>query len=244
MNIKSYAAKTDQGPYLQHNEDDLAVDLINNFFLVADGFGGHGVGDKATELVKSKIMLFFNKIGSDPDSTLPFYFSAKHLLESNALVNAFMSAHEVLKKEQSSKEMDKRGGCSVMAAALSEHLLSIVSTGNCLGILLRRGDIHPLVIPDSREKYSRDSLFRHFYTCPMSGFGLFDDLHYQVIESKVFAGDTFLFLTDGVYSRLNLKEIRQKLDKNIPDLEKIDELFNLANDRGNSDNQTALILNF
>ena len=47
IKLKSYSARTDSGPFLQVNEDDHDVDLINNLFLIFDGFGGSNVGDKA-----------------------------------------------------------------------------------------------------------------------------------------------------------------------------------------------------
>ena len=54
-----------------------------------------------------------------------------------------------------------------------------------------------------------------------------------------------ILLTDGVYARLLESEIKEILEKNLDsELEMINELFELSNDRGNLDNQSALVLQF
>ena len=73
ISLKSYSAFSEQGPYLQVNEDAVEVDLINHLFLLLDGFGGSSVGDKAVQFVKDTVKKFYTKVGGDPDSTLPFY---------------------------------------------------------------------------------------------------------------------------------------------------------------------------
>ena len=242
--LKSYAAKTDQGPYLQVNEDDQSVDLANKVYLVFDGFGGSNIGDKAVEEVKNNVHSLYTNLGGDPDSTLPFYYSHKYLLEGNALINAMYYAHENLKEKNASKEMSQRGGVAGICACQADNILTLVGTGNCLGLLYRKGEIETVISPDNYEYYSTDSYYEHFYSAPMSGFGLFDELHYTAREVKIFSDDVFLLLTDGIYTRLSRQEIKHILDKKISDLEKVDSLFRFANDRGNRDNQTCLLLHY
>ena len=45
MNLKTFSAESSPGPFLQVNEDAYDFDLINEVFLLLDGFGGSGVGD-------------------------------------------------------------------------------------------------------------------------------------------------------------------------------------------------------
>ena len=109
IELKRYSAKTDQGPFLNVNEDDVDVDIINKLYLLFDGFGGAGIGDESVKIVRDNIKSFYLKFGSDPDSTFPFYYSPKYLLEGNALVNAINYSHDILKKHNKSKEMSDRG---------------------------------------------------------------------------------------------------------------------------------------
>ena len=93
IELKSYAMLSHQGPYLNVNEDTAEADIVNNMFLVIDGFGGAGIGDEVALLVKDILKKAYKKISVDPDSTLPFYYSHKYLLEANALINALFNAH-------------------------------------------------------------------------------------------------------------------------------------------------------
>jgi len=245
IKLSSYAAKSHQGPYLQINEDGHEVDLVNNLFMVFDGFGGSSVGDNAVNLVKDTIKKFYTKIGGDPESTLPFYYSHRYLIEGNALINAMEYAHFLLKKENKSKDMNDKGGVSAIIAAQSENIITIASTGNCIGFLYSKGKFEVVSNPDNFELISGDHFEKHFKTAPSTAFGLFDELQIKVNELRISKGDRLIFLTDGVYARVKNEEIRDIIQRDgAHHTERIDELFDLSNNRGNLDNQTALILNF
>ena len=70
-----------------------------------------------------------------------------------------------------------------------------------------RSIIEKLFIEDSFRLIADDDFGRHFRTMPMSGFGLFQDFHYQLRELKVLEGDALILLTDGVYSHLKEEEL-------------------------------------
>jgi serine/threonine protein phosphatase PrpC len=245
IELKSYGMNSHQGPHLNLNEDFVEVDLVNNLFMVIDGFGGSNIGDKSALMIRDTLKRSYTKIANDPDSTLPFFFSHKYLIEGNALINALHVAHQNISRENESKSMNNRGGGSVLSAAMAENILTLVSTGNCGAYLYRKGHLTCEILPDSLRSLSRDRFSSYLHTVPMSGVGLFEDLHYQVKELKISVGDIVILLTDGVYARLEESEIKYTVEKNLEsELEIIKELFKLANDRGNLDNQTALILQF
>ncbi len=241
--LKSYSAKTHQGPLLQVNEDDYDVDLRNQLFFLMDGFGGAGVGDKAVGMVKSQLKNFYTKIALDPESTLPFFFSPRYLIEGNALINSLKSAHQTLKNENAEKDMSSRGGVSLVAVAASESLLTLVSVGNCASYLYRQGHLELLTYPDCLKPLS-DDYQRSFYLHPLSALGLFDEIEPQVRELRLQNDDQVILLSDGVYGRLKEEEIKFVLEKKTEKGHLIDELFAMANSRGNLDNQTAVILRF
>ena len=245
IELKSYAMKTDQGPHLNLNEDVVEADLTNNLFMIIDGFGGSNVGDRAAGIIRDQIKRSYTKIALDPESTLPFFYSHKYLIEGNALINAFHNAHQAVNRDNEDKSMDQRGGGSVIAAAMAENILTLVSTGNCSAYLYRKGKLSLEILPDSLASLSRDDFKSHLHNIPMSGMGLFEDLHYSVRELKLTEDDLLLIMTDGAYSRLEDDEIKHILEKNRErESEAIQEIFRLANDRGNLDNQSAVILQF
>ena len=245
IELKSYGLLSSQGPHLNLNEDFAEVDLVNNLFMIIDGFGGSNIGDKAALIIRDSIKRSYTKIANDPDSTLPFFYSQKYLIEGNALINAFQISHQNMTKENNNKAMNDRGGGSVLCAAMAENILTLVSTGNCGAYLYRKGHFNIELIPDSLQSLSRDRFSSYLHTVPISGIGLFEDLHFQVKELKIAPGDLILLLTDGVYSRLELDEMKYTVETNLEnELGIIKELFKLANSRGNLDNQSALVLQF
>lgn len=245
IELKSYGMNSHQGPHLNLNEDFVEVDLVNNLFMIIDGFGGSNIGDKAAMIIRDSIKRSYTKVANDPDSTLPFFYSHKYLIEGNALINALHVAHQNMIKENEKKAMNNRGGGSVLCAAMAENILTLISTGNCSAYLYRKGQLSCALSPDSLRDLSRDNFSTYLHNVPMSGIGLFEDLHFQVKELKISEGDVVVFLTDGAYSRLRDDEIKYTIEKNFENtLEITKTFFKLANDRGNLDNQSALVLQF
>lgn len=244
LKLKSFSARTDQGPYLQINEDDIEIDLVNNLFMLFDGFGGNNAGDIAVKFLKEKLKIFYSKVGGDPDATLPFFYSPRYLLEGNALINSMRYAHNLLCSKNQSLEMNARGGAAAIIAAMADNILTVASTGNCQGHLYRRGKILSLNTPDTLVPLTSYDHAKHYYTSPISGFGLFDNLDMEVREFRLRKGDMIVFLSDGVYARVDEDEILHLLNQKNDDGEKIDQLFELANERGNMDNQSAILLQF
>ncbi len=245
MELKSYAAKSHQGPYLQVNEDGVEVDLMQKIYMVFDGFGGSNVGDKTVEFLKENIKKFYGKIGGDPDATLPFFYSPKYLLEGNALLNSMHYAHSMLKKENAQKPMHERGGASAMVITEADNIVTLASTGNICAWSYRRGKLSSLLLPDSMESLARDNHEKTYYTTPLSAFGLFDDLHVRIAEFRPKEGDKLIIMTDGAYARLDDGELKYIVEgKNHSDLDRIQEIFGVVNSRGNLDNQSCLLLNF
>lgn len=245
IELKSYGMQSHQGPHLNLNEDLVEADLVNNLFMVVDGFGGSNIGDRAAMMIRDNLKRSFTKIAIDPEATLPFFYSHKYLIEGNALINAFHTAHQNVNRDNESKSLNNRGGGSVIAAAVAENILTLVSTGNCVAYLYRKGHLSIEVLPDSLANLSRDPYQSHLHSVPMSGIGLFEDLHYTVRELKITEGDIVIMLTDGAYARLNADEIKYTIEKNLEsELDAIKELFKLSNDRGNLDNQSAIVLQF
>lgn len=245
MQLKTISAETHAGPYLELNEDGYDFDLDNKLFMVLDAFGGSGIGDNVINLLKENIKHFYTNIVIDQDSTLPFFYSPKYLLEGNCLINALIFTNNLLMKENMIKDVSKRGGSSGIFAAKSESILTLASVGNCSAFLYRRGTLTRIFMEDSFRFLSNDNYDSHLKTMPLSGLGLFPDLYYQIKEVRLFEGDMIALMTDGVYARLLEDEIKDTMSRPDSSLKnKITDLFGLANRRGNLDNQTTMILEF
>tara|TARA_Y100000780_G_scaffold232582_1_gene267443 strand:- start:25089 stop:25826 length:738 start_codon:yes stop_codon:yes gene_type:complete len=245
VNIKTFSAESNPGPFLQVNEDGYDFDLINEVFILLDGFGGSGIGDVCVSNLKQNIKSFYTKFCSDPDATMPFYFSPRYLLEGNALINSLLHAHGKLYKENLEKEFSARAGSSGIFMAKAESVLTIVSVGNCACYLYRKGELSKIFIEDSFQFLTNSSYQNHLKTTPLSGIGLFPELDYQVKELRLFPGDKVIALSDGAYARLSEGELRDIVNNpEIEGKEKIAKLFSMSNQKGNLDNQSCMILEF
>lgn len=245
MRLKAYAAQTHQGPYLQVNEDGYDFDFENEMFMIFDGFGGSGIGDKAVETLKQEIKTFYTQISDDPNATMPLYYNPKNLLEGNAIINSIMNAHINLLKVNSEKPVNQRAGASSIIATKADSILILIGVGNCSAYHLRNGKISKLIHEDTFQYLSKDQFDLKFRTTPLNAVGMYPELGYQMKEVRLAEGDIVVLLTDGVYAHLNEDELLYILNKAAPDFqEKINSLLKLSNSRGNTDNQTAMILEF
>jgi serine/threonine protein phosphatase PrpC len=245
MNLVNFSAESHQGPFLEVNEDGYDFDFNENLYMVFDGYGGNGIGDKCVENLKNDIKKFYKNFVVDRNATLPFFYSSKYLLEGNALINASLLAHSNLHKENITKNVGQRAGASGIIISKYESILTLVMTGNCRAYILKNGKLISLFTDDSFQYLTKDHYNSHLKNVPLSGFGLFPDLHYQVKEVRVSPGDKVITLTDGVYSRVEEQEIIAAILKpSISIKTKINELFKLSNDRGNLDNQTCMIIEY
>jgi serine/threonine protein phosphatase PrpC len=245
MRLKSYAAKTDQGPYLQVNEDTYDFDFDNDLYLVLDGFGGSGVGDKAVDRLKNEIKNFYTQMSDDPNATMPLYYNPKNLLEGNAILNSMMNAHQNLLRENFDKPINQKAGASGIIAVRAESMMVLVGVGGCCAYHFRQGRLSKIILEDTFQFLAKNQFDTKFRTFPMNAIGMYPELGHQLREVRISEGDKIILLTDGVYSQLNDDELLYALNKISPDAnERVNSLLKLSNSRDNTDNQTAMILEF
>jgi PPM family protein phosphatase len=245
MRLRAYAAKTHQGPYLQINEDGYEFDFENDLYMLFDGFGGSGIGDRAVESLKQDIKNFYTQISRDPNATMPIYHNPKNLLEGNAILNSMMNAHQKLYEANQQKSLNQRAGASGLIAVRSESVIVLVGVGNCRAYHFRQGKLAKVIMEDTMQYLSKDQFDLRFRTSPMNAFGMYSELTYQLREVRLTEGDKIIALSDGIFAHLEEEELLYALNRTAPDAqERVNSLLKLSNSRGNLDNQTAMILEF
>lgn len=243
IEINSYYAKTHQGPYLNINEDDILVDLENRIFMVMDGFGGGTVGTEGVKIFKDKVSSFFTKVSSDPDATMPHFYNPNYLLETNAIVNAIELGHRKLIDINKTRSMSERAGLSCLCAILSENIASIVSVGNCLSLLYRMGKVSLISAPDIIVPVGFLENNLNNKTFPLTSVGMYQNLMPKIWEVGLRRDDKLILLTDGVYSKLSLEDIKSIIESSKDDEQlMVKKMSNLASERGNLDNQSVIVV--
>lgn len=245
MRLKAYAAQTHQGPYLQINEDGYEFDFENEIYMVLDGFGGSGIGDKAVDKLKQEIKNFYTQISDDPNATMPLYYNPRNILEGNAIMNALLNAHQNLLKTNLEKPINQRAGASAIVAVKADSIVILVGIGNCSAYHFRHGKLVKIISEETMKFHSKDQFENKFRTTPLNAIGMYPELGQQLREVRISEGDKLILLTDGVYAQISEDEILYTLNRSSSDAqESVNSLLKLSNSRGNTDNQTAMILEF
>lgn len=176
---------------------------------------------------------------------MPLYYNPKNLLEGNALVNSLLNSHQNLFKDNSSKNINQRAGVSLICGVKAGSILILIGMGNCVAYRFRKGHLEKIFEEDTIRSFSQDYQTSKFRTSPLNAFGMYPELTYQLKEIRLAPKDKILLMSDGVYANLSQEEISYALSTNFPDdHERINSLLNMSNNRGNLDNQTAMILEF
>ncbi|MGE3610801.1 MAG: PP2C family serine/threonine-protein phosphatase [Bacteriovoracaceae bacterium] len=245
MRLKAYAAQTQQGSYLQVNEDGYEFDFENNVYLILDGFGGSGIGDRAVEKIKQEVKSYFSQLSHDPNATMPLYFNPRNLLEGNAILNALMNSHQNLLKLNQERNLNQKAGASLVAAVKADSILVLVGVGNCCAYHFRQGRLTKIIVEDNLKFLSKDQFNNKFHSAPANALGMYPEMGHTLKEVRLNEGDKVLMLTDGVFSDLNEDEILYAMNRSAMDAqERINDLLKLSSSRGNTDNQTAMLLEF
>ena len=240
-----YAALTDIGFRRQNNQDSCAIVLSptkesweegGHLFVVADGMGGHAVGELASKIATDTIPHAFGKL--------------RQLMPSQALKSAIETANEAINERGSMNREFLRMGTTCSSLVLCQQGAVIGHVGDSRVYRIRNRQIdqltsdHSLVweMIQSRKVDPRDAE----RLCPRNVITRSLGPEPQVnvdIEGPipVFPSDVFLLCSDGLCGLLQDPEIGM-IAGTLPPEEACRLLVNLANLRGGPDNITVVIV--
>jgi serine/threonine protein phosphatase PrpC len=226
---------TCHGTHIGHtrriNEDALFVNEAEGLWLVADGIGGHGNGDKASAAVVEQV---------------ESYCQRSSVEESLAdITSRLRRAH------QTCKNMAGAGMPSSTVAALIIFQSKAISiwAGDSRIYRLKNGELTLLTEDHSlaQERYRKGEVSREAaQRLPSANVltravGVHQDLHLDAEITEIEAGDRFLVCTDGLYKELTLEKIQSMLG--VPFGEHmLTALFDEALQRGGRDNITGIVV--
>jgi PPM family protein phosphatase len=180
-------------------EDSVKVDSQRGIFVLADGFGGHQIGQKASEVACNSVHEYIREQAGDREATLPFEIRKYFSLAGNLLFNAVMYANKRVNRLNQSKSMNESGGACLTAAFLDQEKFSVANVGSNAVWLFRDGKRKELVSPHTYGRL-RDP-FAVFVpekeAIPLSALGMFPNLEPQITEIEIRKEDALLIATDG-----------------------------------------------
>ncbi|MCK5072655.1 MAG: Stp1/IreP family PP2C-type Ser/Thr phosphatase [Bacteriovoracaceae bacterium] len=236
---------TDVGKTRQTNQDSIYLNKSKRIFVIADGMGGHNGGDIASNLAAKHI----------PEYIL------KNFEENpiNVSLESIKHANDIIKME-SDKNPELDGmGTTVISFFFKGQTLYIANVGDSRGYLVNKNKIYLLSKDHSliQEKinlglYTRQEAFKDpRKNILVRAVGFEEDVQVDVFTYKVLKNDLFVICSDGLYNKINEKDIMHILQECIPDCETANEsdlkkatnvLVSLANINGGQDNISVILI--
>jgi serine/threonine protein phosphatase PrpC len=243
--------KTDVGLVRSGNEDYLHIDEANNVFAVCDGMGGHQAGEVASKTASETIETLFADFRQNLieeaelslNRTLPP--SGEVLVKSIRLANR--AVYQIGLADQSKKGM----GTTIVAVAFEADIMSIAHVGDSRVYRVGQSQLEPLTVDHSwvaeiqqKQNVSAEeanSFFGKNVITRALGVRENVEVDYRVI--KVRSGDRFVLCSDGLCGFAEDDEIYDVIEASDNDKNQIaDNLIQMANDRGGSDNVTVIVI--
>jgi PPM family protein phosphatase len=249
MEVKAYGL-THVGRQRQHNEDAWLVSDDSRLFLVADGMGGHAAGEIASRIAVDSVSEFILHTKED-DGTWPHSYDEQFSRSTNRLMAALRLANTRV-VEAMRKDVRLRGmGTTIVAGLVEEGTVSIAHVGDSRGYLVREERLSRLTNDHSwvfeqvqagmiTEAEAEKHPLRNVITRALGGA-------LQVVpdakEVEARTGDIYLLCSDGLTGMVPEEDILRLVLENRKDLEKAcQQLVDLANANGGSDNVTTILL--
>ncbi|WP_027800952.1 PP2C family protein-serine/threonine phosphatase [Paraburkholderia dilworthii] len=228
------SARSDAGRVREINEDACLDQSELGRWAVADGMGGHAVGDLASRLVIDAL-----KRLASPVSMKTFIADARaHLQVANRQL-----------REEAARRQVQRIGSTVVALLACDRFCGYVWAGDSRLYLLRDGQLRQLTRDHSQvealkslgvitDEEARHHPAQHMIT---RAVGATDLLELDDDAIEVADGDIFLLCSDGLSNEIGEEDMLSVLTtaahSSAPD-----QLVSLALERGGRDNITAVVV--
>jgi serine/threonine protein phosphatase PrpC len=229
------SARSDTGRVRDINEDACLDEPAQGRWAVADGMGGHAVGDLASRLVIDML------------SMMPPATGAK---QGCAQARAQLQNANRQLRDEAARRQVQRIGSTVVVLLTCDRFCGYLWAGDSRLYLCRQGQLRQLTRDHSHveelralgqltEEEARNHPAHHIIT---RAVGATDSLALDEDIIEVVDGDVFLLCSDGLSNELTDAEILAVLTASPLDCRRVtDELIDMALARGGRDNITAVV---
>ncbi|MFM0221429.1 PP2C family protein-serine/threonine phosphatase [Paraburkholderia dipogonis] len=228
------SARSDAGRVREINEDACLDQSALGRWAVADGMGGHAVGDLASRLVIDALCRL-----TSPVNMKSFVADARTRLQT---------ANRQLREEAARRQV-QRIGSTVVVLLACDRFCGYIWAGDSRLYLLREGSLRQLTRDHSQvealkslgvltEEEARHHPAQHMIT---RAVGATDVLELDDDAIEVTDGDVFLLCSDGLSNEVSEEDMLAVLSK-AASANASEELVDLALARGGRDNITAVVV--
>lgn len=214
--MTDFAFKSQKGK--REKNEDYFGKVDEEFFLVADGLGGHPRGEVASKLAVK--------------AATAFYKSSDIKNHKKRAEEAFHKANEKIKKNKKRKLSDWLGmGTTLVGVILKEKRAIFVNVGDSRGFIFREGKLIATTKVD-RTVYGRLN----------RALGIRKKVKVHIDEYELKEKDTILLASDGLTDFVSQKEIEKVLKRKKDLYKKVEELITTAMNKESNDNVTVCII--
>jgi protein phosphatase len=224
-----------------NNEDRYVVDADRRVYLVADGMGGHELGEQASGLAAEIIpRAVQDHLASDPDAR-------------QAVQRALADANEAIIAAGQQQTSSRRMGTTAVLAVQQQDRVYVAGLGDSRAYLIRGDLVELLTVDHSVAKalelngtltaeQARNSPWQHVLYKFLGCAEMTDGAEVRPFSPE--AWDRLLLATDGLTNHVHEDDLRNGA-KDFPDPQAwADHLVQLALQRGSQDNVTCVVVEF
>ena len=251
-----FGQRTDVGMVRATNQDSILtlvatqgnIENVADFglFIVADGMGGHHDGEKASTIASREVAQ-----GITNDIYLPLLQQkvqlngAEQPTISEILTNAVKHSNDVVVRAI------PEGGTTITVAAVVGDLAYIVHVGDSRAYLITKEhgleqitrdhslvqrliELDQLTPEEAAQHPQKNVLYR--------AIGQSDNLEVDAVTRRLPADSRLLLCSDGLWNMVPDREIEEIVSSAATPQSACDRLITVANERGGSDNISAILL--
>jgi serine/threonine protein phosphatase PrpC len=233
----------------EHNEDASYIDPQHQFFIVADGVGGHAAGEVASamavDVVRRTLESARRRIAAyaaapDDDGRARLF---------TLLEGAVREAH-VAVRDRAARELDKQGmGTTLDVVMVAGSEAFVAHVGDSRTYLIHDGAASRLTRDHTAAEQLRSAGTEiadpaeaaRLGSVLVNAVGVRDKLSVDLIHVQLCGDDQLLLSTDGLHDRAPAEEIAERLSWGEPE-DGLAELIELAKERGSKDNMTGVVI--
>jgi len=244
------AGITDVGMKRKNNEDSLFLNDEKQFYVVADGMGGHQAGEVASSLVVETLWGYIKRFnGKEEDDVEELADHDESLSkEANRLLSGIHLANKSVFQTSRNNENYRGMGSTVSSVYFTDSTLIAANVGDSPIFLIHDDKIELLSVPhtvlaeqramDPENTKELGTEFKHMLTRAM---GVTESVQADVSELQCFKGDILVIGSDGLTEKITKEEIHEIVAKEKP-AKACRKLVDLSNQRMGGDNVTVVVL--
>ncbi len=242
------AGITDIGMKRKNNEDSLFLNDDKQFYVVADGMGGHQAGEVASSMVVETLWGYVKRFNGNDDVEELADLDESLSKEANRLLSGIHLANKSVFQAAQNSETYRGMGSTVSSVYFTDNTLIAANVGDSPIYLIHDGNIELLSVPHTvlAEQQALDpgnanelgNEYKHMLTRAM---GVSETVQADISEIQCFKGDVLVIGSDGLTEKITQEEIHAIVSREKPE-KACRKLVDLSNQRMGGDNVTVVVL--